>query len=492
MSNEPLSLAINTESKRTLDPLVSLLYHESSFRSGNQALSDSHAASVSSVCFIQRRQDSTAVRDTCSDAESETTDENFNAPLQLQCQQLLQSKDHKSAFPTSSTQEMSSTLELEGRLLGACYSNGECLLWDLGKRTVIETISTCDSRGPGLTLRRLDDCDTRFFYQTRDEAGTISLHDLNAAAPSSLGDKNVLSVQTLQEVETYSQSFCEAVPCRGNPNLLATPSQHHSFVMVRDWRMPSSHHPVAYFHAVSGCREEDEVRKCGMLTSLAMAETENASSTVIACGLESGLVVVHDLAMIQKGASQSYTACTEPCRISLTTEPILSLDMLASQPRSLAAKHAFESSFVAIAGMAGNEEELLEIPQCERGRVALIKICQGLDRRFHARLRTRISTLVDASSSQAPSGKPGAGICRFRSDGRIFAVGGWDKRVRIFDRSAKIQSKHSPLALLRGHFDSVNAIDWSFDAVSSGLIATGSSDGRVYVWNCFPSKARPA
>jgi WD40 repeat protein len=481
-----------TEHKKTLDPLVSLIYHESSFRNGSQTLLDSHASSVSSVSFFRRRQDNAAVSDCCSEAESDTTDESYHYPLQLQSQKLLLSESRAFDFPKSSAQEMSSTLELEGRLLGVCYSNGECLLWDLGKRTVIETISTSNSRGPGLTLRRLDDNDTRFFYQTRDEAGTVSLHDLNAAAPIALGEDNRMSVQTLHEMETYSQSFCAAVPCHGNSNLLVTPCQHHSFVTVRDWRMPSKHNPVAYFHAATGHQEEYDVPKCGMLTSLAMGETDRGLTTAIACGMESGLVVVHDLAMIRKTGSQSYTKDTEPCQISLTREPILSLDMLASLPGSNTAHGSSGSSFVAIAGMAGNEEELVEIPQCDRGRVALIKISQGPDRNFYARIRSRISTTVDASSSQVPRGKPGVGLCRFRSDGRIFAVGGWDKRVRIYDRSAKSQSRNSPLALLRGHFDSVNAIDWSFDAFSSGFIATGSSDGRVHVWKCFPSNVGPA
>jgi WD40 repeat protein len=149
-----------------------------------------------------------------------------------------------------------------------------------------------------------------------------------------------------------------------------------------------------------------------------------------------------------------------------------------------------ESGFVTIAGMAGSEEDLCELPESDRGRIAILKMSSRPDGTFRMRLRSRISTAANVSSrtdrdipiEPRRNGKPGIGQCRFRSDGRIFAVGGWDKRVRIYDRRTS-----EPLALLRGHLDSVNAIDWSFDAVHSGLLATGSTDGRVHVWQCFPS-----
>ena len=504
-----------TNGKQTLDPLVSLIYNESSFRDSNAATTSAY--SVASVCFLNRRNETITDEaiEAYSESESDDTDEKFAAPLHLKCQQLLQSDIRFTAsFPIVSPKEIASSLELHGRWLGACYSNGDCLLWDLGKRKIIEAIAISNARGPGLTLRRLGDDDSRFLYQTRDEKGTISLHDLNGAASELLGKSNVYGekimrfVQTLQTVETYSQSFCVAVPCHGNPNLFVTPCQHHSYVMVRDWRLPPTHHPVAYFHAVTGSCESNgyddligngDASKCGMVTSLAMAETKYASTTAIACGMESGMVVVHDLAMIRKMTSQSFIEAKQSCKLSLSMDPILSLDLLSSTSRSADASQPSGASFVAIAGMAGNEEDLVELPQCDRGRVAVIKLCQEQDETFRARLRSRISTMVDASSSQyshdsgilLPSGKPGVGQCRFRSDGRIFAVGGWDKRVRIYDRAAKSSAHHTPLALLRGHDDSVNAIDWSFDAVSSGLIATGSSDGRIHVWRCFPSKVEP-
>jgi WD40 repeat protein len=38
---------------------------------------------------------------------------------------------------------------------------------------------------------------------------------------------------------------------------------------------------------------------------------------------------------------------------------------------------------------------------------------------------------------------------------------------------------------LRGHTASVTALDWAADASTSGLLATGGDDGRIYVWKCF-------
>jgi WD40 repeat protein len=104
------------------------------------------------------------------------------------------------------------------------------------------------------------------------------------------------------------------------------------------------------------------------------------------------------------------------------------------------------------------------------------------DGEFTAQLRTRLPT-SDSISSVVHSIKPGVAICRFRPDGRMFAIGGWDKRLRIYDRTVPDRQ----LAILRGHGDSVTATDWAADATESGLLATGSSDGQVHIWRCFPS-----
>ena len=83
------------------------------------------------------------------------------------------------------------------------------------------------------------------------------------------------------------------------------------------------------------------------------------------------------------------------------------------------------------------------------------------------------------------NGKPGVNICRFRPDGRVFAVGGWDRRVRIYSRTnAKL------VRILKGtHLSSVTTLDWvrsEDDLMSDGVLASGSEDGTISLWRAFP------
>jgi hypothetical protein len=568
--NVPVSSnQLNNNNLRTIDPIVTL--------------NDSHASgtsSITSLCFLHHVVDTSTrpIRtitnttnnsndfvittnkdsdiydgddsdDNDDDDDDDDDDSDDESPIQFQCRTILQQQQRRrrpqgntnpielptasaTAITTSSrrmVQDVVDNIEdLYGRYLATCYTNGDCVIWDLGLRKIVEYIaSTSSNRGPGITIRRLSDPnnndlnDTRFFYQTRDDFGTITLHDCNATTSSSTGLTTTSSMnhmdhalsfihntRTIQTIQCYSQSFCSAAPCYGNSNLIVMPCQEHSYVMVRDWRIPSSHHPIAYFHGGigqlddnedddddafddSGTQNNNNPKKYGMVTSLAMAEgVKGCNTSLIACGMENGSIVYHDLSMIRKDSliqsnkiGQSY----HPCSISLSTDPILSLDMVPSNVTS-SDTHISNASFVTVAGMAGNEADLSDLPIYDRGRIAVLKTSQH-DGIVQARLRTRISTLDSSYETNLPSGKPGIGQCRFRSDGRIFAIGGWDKRVRIYDRNSKSDySSLKPLALLRGHDDSVNAIDWSYDAVNTGLLATGSSDGCVHVWRCFPSK----
>jgi len=261
---------------------------------------------------------------------------------------------------------------------------------------------------------------------------------------------------------------------------MATPSKESSFACVRDWRISENDSPVALFHGAEGVLQKTTdisgLRRHGMLMSLAMTES-NRKATIIACGMESGEVAFHDLSMLKGPVSLEQV---KPGLIQLDRqEAVLSLDV---SPSSSPAGVSASDSLVAIAGLAGNVDDLLELPEMERGRVAVIKATRRQDAKtFEPRLRTRLSSCKIGESGILA--KPGAATCRFRpGDGRVFAVGGWDRRVRIYDRATP-----RPLALLRGHTESVRAIDWAPDAVHSGLLASGSSDGRVYIWRCFPS-----
>jgi WD40 repeat protein len=455
--------------KKTLDPILTL---QVSIDDETAALcQDSAAPSISpvtSLCFLSTNHNVTNAHD--DDSESDFED------LGLQCETLAWNEENHVADATSSAHEAAARLSLAGRLVATCQANGNCLIWDLGQRKVLQRIASRD-RGPGLLLSRLDGGDDtcQFVYQTRDDAGTVSVHSMECVV--SAWNKSQINLATVAKFETHSRTFCAAAPCKGNPNLIVMPVQEHSFAMVRDWRIPPTDPPVAYFHGASGVHISshpatfmESTRKQGMLMSLAMIES---GGTTIACGMESGVVAFHDLAMLSGPRSFSH-----PCNLSLGSDPVLSLDLASSTAK----KHSTKCSILAIAGLAGNAEDLIELAQEDRGRISVIKATMRDDGEFAAQLRTRLPT-NDSIASVAHSIKPGAAICRFRHDGRMFAIGGWDKRLRIYDRAVPDRK----LAILRGHGDSVNATDWAPDATESGLLATGSSDGQVHIWRCCPS-----
>jgi WD40 repeat protein len=67
-----------------------------------------------------------------------------------------------------------------------------------------------------------------------------------------------------------------------------------------------------------------------------------------------------------------------------------------------------------------------------------------------------------------------------RHDERLVASAGWDHRVRIFDWRKLVH-----LAALNFHSDSVYTIDFSADG---RLLATGSKDNRVALWEIYPPR----
>lgn len=74
---------------------------------------------------------------------------------------------------------------------------------------------------------------------------------------------------------------------------------------------------------------------------------------------------------------------------------------------------------------------------------------------------------------------PGVGDVAVRGDGRIFACGGWDHRVRIFSLR-----KFSPLVVLMYHTGSVHCVCFAPD----NTLATGSKDGYIALWDVYKDK----
>jgi len=273
---------------------------------------------------------------------------------------------------------------------------------------------------------------------------------------------------------------------------------------------------------------------------------QRSDRTILACGMENGTALFYDLAMPtdsieeydgssvlafdlspQRQQQQHIESPFSVC--SLGNEPILSMDLIPSRPTTQATSTEDDMSpngesshpstaVLAVAGLAGDASELERLSKEEAGRIVLFKATvpnvAGIDlsttsrsasSHFHFQQRARLSTLsIDGDNSNneksivpvkyenigtkkrmgVSAGKPGVSICRFRpQDGRLFAVGGWDRRVRLFDRT-----HGKAMAILRGHDDSVSAFDWSHDADTSGFLASsGRGTKIVNIWQCFGS-----
>ena len=424
------------------------------------------------------------------------TDSDESASGSFRCSNLLPQRDCADVVHTFSDRKTlsrfyqqasqlsaSSHEALKGYTLASCHGDGSCKLWDLATRRCIEEDICKENRKSGLAVRRLGRGNNgSFLYQSRDPMGTVSLHhSQNPSTP-------------VVTMPTYSTSFCTMSPCqtecagRSASNLVALPTADHSVAIVRDIRCNPEGNPAWRVDLTVGSKGAAAPRgKFGMVTSLAMCE--HASTIVLGAGMEDGSALFHDLGAVGNGRRPWYVAeeglsdygmksatvggedwCS--CAVSLGKDPVLSIDLVPppddSQP---------SGSLVAVGGCAGDASELSR--QDALGTVSTVTVTLADDstRPMEASIRVRSKTCSIESG-----GKIGVSVCRFRPDSRMFAVGGWDYRLRLFSRS-----KSKALAILRGHEKSVTSCDWADDASVSGLLATGADDGRICVWRALPN-----
>lgn len=418
--------------------------------------------SVSSICFLPKN-DLNSIEASESDDDSSSDEE-----VSFRCRDFVRNEKRHDG-DIAGARNAAASLYLSGTRLVSCHTNGDTFLWDLGQRRIVSNF--CERRGQGLALRRFSAPSNNILYQTRDPCGTVTIH-------------SVETMKVVTKFETCSLTFCTAAPCAGNRDLVVLPCADRCYATVRDVRISPESAPVVRLHG-AGLEESENEEKHGMLTSVAMAaESDEAkASPVVCCGMESGSVFFHDLRMtsteVQEEGIQYETTSKGTCSVTLGKDPVLGLDLASSAPT-----FGQKRSFVSIAGMAGDAAELSELPVEERGTVAVVKAIFGSDSGATARLRARVSTCaISGPDESIRGGKPGVSVCRFRPDGRVFGVGGWDRRVRIFDRTGNA----SPLAILKGHSDSITALDWAPDSQSTGYLATGAGDGKICIWRCFPN-----
>lgn len=411
------------EEARKIDPILFLPVH----------------SSVKSLCFISRKDGDPVWRNDVG-ASRDGDSEDDDCEIKFRSDRLLKGNGNFSC--SNNVRSL-----LNGRLIASCHKDGKAVLWDVKDQKELATISSRD--GPGLAIRRTSD-PTQLLFQSRDPKGIVSLHSV----------ERMTAINPIRQYETYSRTFCQAASCYGNKNLLALPSLDDSTVTVVDERTDTD---VAKI----------KIEGHGMLTSLAFCTTTCTSDCVgrpiLACGMESGTVTFVDLSYCSKLSSGAT--------FSLGKDPLLTLDMMPSLTSS------GTSSVIVAAGMAGDSEEVSKLDSAEAGRASLFKMTFDHDLskpKWTFKERARLTTCrVDREQF---CGKPGVSICRFRDDGRLLALGGWDYRVRLFERS-----KGNAMAILKGSESSISCLDWSPDGSKSGLLASASeSDNFISIWHCFP------
>jgi len=199
--------------------------------------------------------------------------------------------------------------------------------------------------GPGLALGRIggnndiyNDNGNYFWYQSRDSNGTITIHDPNTITTTDTCSSSSSLTTTCSALSTYhtgSTSFCKAASISSTSNdsmgggydkLLALPyafdddnrnrvgggGSHR--VALRDIRVNPHSRPVAIVRpgsnnnetggkAERGPSSSPSSSKSGMVTSIALtalpsslsSKTSSSSTMILACGMESGTLFLHDL-----------------------------------------------------------------------------------------------------------------------------------------------------------------------------------------------------
>jgi hypothetical protein len=509
------------KNKRVLDPILSLPV----------------PSTVNSVCFVD-----TSLSSSSSSSSSSSFKEQQQQPNDNDDQEEEEEEEElcfRSTALLLSRQTQQQQHLLEGRyLVTSQREEGTALLWDLQRQRQISTIRNTNinnidndnhnnHKNKALCVRRTDN-PSRILFQTRRSSGggsIIALHSLEQQQASTT------TTSVLRTYSTESFGFCEAAPCIGNQHLAVLPhgNDNQSFRVV-DHRASEA---VVVCKAVEGS---------GMITSLAMIQVDNGNNNhnnnnnnndlLVGCGMENGTVVFHNITTTRgRGGYSSHVysllgdgnSNSNNCS---NKDPVLTLDMTPSSKHNIAnngnlleeeeedavaaasLSSSTMSSVLVAAGMAGDAVELRELSPQEQARVVVFKATNYYNNPqphddsspWTFQERGRLSTCrLDNEPSQG--GKPGVGIVRFRpNDGRILAVGGWDHRVRLFERNHHRHHHRGggggsccrPLGILKGsnNGSSISALDWAPDAASSsGLLASASSSDDivnvVHIWKCY-------
>eukprot|EP00727_Mastigamoeba_balamuthi_P013022 m51a1_g8342 hypothetical protein (429) ;mRNA; f:18901-20688 len=163
---------------------------------------------------------------------------------------------------------------------------------------------------------------------------------------------------------------------------------------------------------------------------------------------------------------------------------------LADAPAASSVCAAFEDGHAHLLDLGGSPSPSLSAPVSSE---AAICVCVSGSRlaggSADGRLvfadfdASRQTTEQVAEFSAKAEGAPSVGVADacVRSDGKVAATGGWDRRVRVW-----AWRRPRPLAVLRFHTAGVSAVDWAPHVEGSpGLLASASQDKRIALWNIF-------
>jgi len=471
-------------SQHSTKPLFTL-QHSSSSQS-------SKGNGVTSICFLTKNQKSPSQQEchtahhyslqssnnsSCDkeDCDSSISSSDSESSLQFKSKRIGKTHNLESLKLHSSTIDAQSTLSFDNNtFLASTHANGKAYIWDLSKRRVVKTLD--DGEGTGVVLGTLPN--GRFFHQRRNEAGSISIFDEE--------------YNSVQRIDCRSQTFCQATSCSNHQHdLLLAPSEHPSFAQLFDLRAGGGRSVGVIHGARLDQLDSSKWNREGMIMSLKLCDWKASNQYFVGCGMESGKMFFHDLRMLSGSRkvsdhllqfdTEKDVIGSEACSVSLGKDPILSMDMCESLDERGSDGHMHDSqkSFVAISGVAADAMELLAMPKQDRTTVAVMKVTCAKDEgnvRMNARVRANVGTCT-ISNEISSQGKPGVGVCKFRPDKKVFAVGGWDKRIRIFSRtSAKL------LSVLRGpNVGSISSLDWVYKN-GEYMLAAASGDGKISIW----------
>jgi WD40 repeat protein len=308
-------------------------------------------------------------------------------------------------------------------------ADGELRLWSMQTHRSLAV----KAAHPGKAVHAL--AGERLLSQGRD--GFVRLWDMKGGAvngpllqlPSECYNfcQCACSTVLVQSTETFTVSSgngSEAVPTCGTSPLLAMPNEDANRLHVWDVRCANA-------PALRLAPSEVEGR-----AGMCMCARFSTSDVTLVSGWEDGSLQVFDMRIAGRVASSRR----------LHKEPLLSLDFGPNGGHVLSGSADCALCVLPlVGGLLGESVTKLPIPVTNES-----------------------------------SGSGGVAAVRVRPDGQVFAAGGWDRRVRLWQ-----WRKLKPLAVLQHHTATVNSVSFS---PCSRYLASASGDQTIAIWTLFPPK----